>query len=263
MRKYTTNEIFLTIMAVFNNLGNTCYFNVILQMLLHSKNISSKNKSWNSIINKLQITDKCINLKPVLSFLNWNNYFKFNYPHDCHEAFLKLIDITKCSNFEIKLIEFLITETLPLEKQLLKITQNSIEISANCNNLEECLDNYFKTELITNWKDSKNINRNLIKYTFIETPPDKLVFLVRQNYQQQQYINYPLILNISKWFHQNKYKKLDYYLKSVIIYKCFHYYIYCFENSKWILYNDESKIIMNNLNWIKKECPYMLLYEKL
>jgi len=250
-------------MVVFENLGNTCYFNSILQMLLSSTNISSKNKSWNLIINKLKKSDNCINLKSIFTFLKWHNYFKLFEPHDAHESFLKLLEIVECTSFEINLLEFLITEAEPYEKQLLKISQNSIEITADCNTLEECLNNYFKEEIITNWKDKKNINRNLIKYTFIQKEPKYLVILIKQTYKKQKYIKYPFVLNIKNWLKSNRYNNSEYLLKSVIIYKYFHYYIYSLENSQWVLYNDANKTVMNNLNWVKRESPYMLLYEKI
>jgi len=258
------NQIFLYLMVVLQNLVNTCYFNSILQMLLNSKNITSENESWNLIIRKLKNSNNCINLTSIFSFLNWHNFFKFKQPHDAHEAFLKLIEITKCNSFEINLLEFLITETEPYEKQLHKLSQNSLEITAICDTLEECLNNFFKKDIITSWRDTKNINRNLIKYTFLNKTPDKLLILIRQTYEKQTYITFPFVLDISKWLKPTKYyQNSKYLLKSVIIYKCFHYYIYCLQNSQWTLYNDENRTVMNNLDWIRNESPYMLLYEKL
>ena len=76
-------------MVTFLNNGNTCYFNVLMQIILHSKvdNKMEKTKlgeGWYSIINKLKrlSPNKIYNPKLLYRLLNWHKRFRYGKKHD-------------------------------------------------------------------------------------------------------------------------------------------------------------------------------------
>ena len=71
-------------MVTFLNNGNTCYFNVLMQIILHS-NVDNKiektklGEGWYSIINKLKglSPNTIYNPKLLYRLLNWHKQFKY------------------------------------------------------------------------------------------------------------------------------------------------------------------------------------------
>ena len=252
-------------MVTFVNNANTCYFNTLLQIVLHSRidytSQKGLNINWYSILNKLKRVNPDIKYDTTLLYelLKWNNKFRYGKKHDSHEALLYLIDLIDDNNFKGNIIEYMITHDSPFESSIRKIELTSLEICVNYSSLEECIDEYFKTDVITGWKDSKQSERTLLKTSCIDKTPSNLIILVRQTYMFKKKVTYPFNLNISKWCTSSE--KVIYHLRSVVIHNNEHYYIFCRESNNWYLYNDEARILMKNNDWILREAPYMLIYE--
>lgn len=252
-------------MVTFVNNANTCYFNTLLQIFLHSRiDYTSKkemNINWYSILNKLKRlnSDTIYDTRLLYDLLKWNTKFPYGRKHDSHEALLYLIDLIDDHNFKGNIIEYMITQDSPFESDIRKIELTSLEICANYSSLEKCIDEYFKTDVITGWKDSRKYERTLLKTSCIDKTPSNLIILVRQTYRFKKNITYPLELNISKWCTSSK--KVIYHLRSVVIHNNEHYYIFCRESNNWYLYNDEARVLMKNYKWMLSEAPYMLIYE--
>ena len=147
-------------MVTFTNKGNTCYFNVLLQIMLHTTHttVHHSNKTqtgWYTILTKLRNLRQNMEFDPklLMKFLKWNTYFKEGQKHDAHEAFLHLIDWLNTTDFQGSYIEFMITPNAPYERYCKHIPMTSIEISVTHNTLEKCLDTHFQTENIEGWKD--------------------------------------------------------------------------------------------------------------
>lgn len=253
-------------MVTFLNNGNTCYFNVLMQIILHS-NVDNKiektklGEGWYSIINKLKglSPNTIYNPKLLYRLLNWHKHFRYGKKHDAHEAFLYLIDLIDDSNFKGHIVECMITRNSPFEHCFRSNEFTSLEIWVNHNTLDKCIDDFFKIDVINDWKDSKNNKRTLLKTSCINTNPVNLLILLRQTYEDKKFVQYPLELDISKWCSCSE--NTTYYLKSVVIHDNEHYYIFCKESNSWYLYNDEARIPINSNEWMYQEPAYMLIYD--
>lgn len=255
-------------MVAFENIGNTCYFNSVMQILVHinttlskPKNQTSTNRQWINIICKLKklSVEKVFNPKLLFEFLKWHNYFSKGQPHDVHESLLKIIEIVGYSSFSGKMLEVMTTPNAPFEHHFKSTEMNALELTITHNTLEKCFDEYFKTEEISGWKDSHNKERVLLKFSSIQKFPQNLVILLRQSYYNKKDLEYPLHMDISKYSSSSK--NVKYKLSTVVIHRSAHYYTYCLENGKWFRYNDDERDeIRCSSKWIPNEAPYMLVY---
>mgnify|MGYP001200675267 CR=1 FL=1 len=248
-------------MVVFINYGNTCYLNVILQIFLHV-DILVKNKQWAHILIKLKQLKKNCPFKPnlIYNFLKLNKHFKIGQPHDAHEAFLHILDYVDDISFKGVLLYKMETTNKPLEINKNKEFFTSIELALTHSNLYDNLNEFFKSELISGWKDKHNNVRNIIKYGYILDFPNNLAIVLKQTQHIKKRIQYDHILDMTK-YAANPNKKEKYELVSVIIHSNYHYYGYFKNNNIWYLYNDEQIGIIDKPNF--NQCPYMLIYTKL
>ena len=86
-----------------------------------------------------------------------------------------------------------------------------------------------------------------------------MVILLRQTYFSKKRLLYPLKLDINEWYVGKT--PIYYTIRSVVIHKYEHFYVYCKNGSQWYLFNDEQSIELNNNDWMQEEAPYMLVYE--
>lgn len=260
-------------MVAFLNIGNTCYFNVILQVLLHLKPPkktklsldTQKHSNWTKILLKLQNlkAEKVFNPKLLFDFLEWDTYFHRGEPHDAHEALLKIVVLMGYKSFQGRFLDIMTTNDEPFEHHCKNTEFTTIEMTVTKPTIEDCFSDYFKTDIITDWKDKDNNDRTLIKFQNILKFPENLIVLLKQDYYKKQKLIFKKTLNLSA-FSACSQVSVGYCLKSVVIHKSAHYYTYCLENDKWFLYNDDERDqIRCSQNWVPSEPPYMLVYSKL
>ena len=112
-------------MVKITNIGNTCYINSILQIMFHTeflnfKNLNSKEntKLFSKLIEVAKKSNELEVFNPIqlLNYFRWNDTFKFGMPHDAHEAFLHLLSIIECNEFEGKMIDIMYTPSKPIEQ---------------------------------------------------------------------------------------------------------------------------------------------------
>ena len=259
-------------MVAFLNIGNTCYFNVVLQILLHLKAPKKRTLSldtekcanWLRILKKLQNLKKEKVFDPTLifSFLNWDDYFDKGKPHDAHEALLKIIDLAKYTCFQGQILDIMTTNDEPFEHHCKNTEFTTIDLTISKETIEDCFANYFRTERITEWKDKNSNDRTLIKFQCILKFPENLIVLLKQDYHRKHKLVYKRTLVLSD-FSASTQGTVEYNLKSVVIHRSAHYYVYCLENNKWFLYNDDERDqVRCTANWVPSEPPYMLVYGK-
>lgn len=261
-------------MVTFINKGNTCYFNVVMQVILHMKtskeNYGTRHVSrtciqenWREIKVKLGELCKSSVFDPTLlfRFLRWNEYFEEGKKHDAQEALLYLIGFVREVDFRGLMIECMTTINDPYERNVRKTITNSIEISVNHPTLEECLGEYFQTDEIDAWVDSKGDTRRIIKFTNIDIVPNNLIILLRQAQFTKKRLQYPTKLDLGKWCISNS--PGCYSLSSVVIHEHEHYYAYCKEDGAWAMYNDECRRVIHTNSWMTLDPPYLLHYTKI
>lgn len=257
-------------MVTFVNNGNTCYFNVLMQLILHTdhntlksnnNNLTNLQHNWLMIVERFQrlAPHKEFNPTSIFDFLKWNKHFKRGQAHDAHEAFLKLLDLVGEELFQGEVLEFMLTRDMPYEWTYKHTPILSLEICANHDTLDLCLREHFMPECVEDWKDSKNNERSLLKTAHFTKFPPNLVILLRQNYTDKKSVEYPQELDVTR-FSTSKTPVL-YDLQSVIVHKMAHYYIYCLEGGNWYVYNDECRTAIRGETWKAKDPPYMLTYK--
>tara|TARA_Y100000389_G_scaffold196477_1_gene229463 strand:+ start:10925 stop:11698 length:774 start_codon:yes stop_codon:yes gene_type:complete len=256
-------------MVCFLNRGNTCYFNSLIQILIHldyshyelNTITSPAFKNWLLILNKLrhQKHNRVVDPQLLFDFLKWYDYFPKGKPHDVHEALLKLIEIFKVKFFEFQFLEVLTATSSPYEPNFINTPFSALEITASSHKLEDCLDEYFKIEVIPDWKDENNIIRERLKLCAIQILPSVLVILIKQFYHKKNNLIYPYKLDLAKYC-ANKTATI-YCLKTIVIHQHSHYFTYCNENGHWIKYNDCQCEVVRKYRLIT-EPPYMLVYQR-
>jgi ubiquitin C-terminal hydrolase len=252
----------------FNNLGNTCYFNSAIQVLLRIREISSHilnntykgectfTKSYEKLVGIYFSTQdtKVFNLGPVLiEFVKLFPRFKIGMPHDTQDAIFCLIDTLERSYPHIKDLVYGETKQITISP-----------VSKNVSKIPFCV-------YILNVKQGvKNINTMLnesSKWNVIEDYVDDNGKKHHVATTRNIFSKYPQIFIIS--FDKKSYVQIDeelqldnniYELQSTIIHKGIqyggHYMSTLKINNEWLIQDDDN---LGKLNQFPREDNHFVL----
>lgn len=192
----------------------------------------------------------------------YNNKYSKDYSYFDDKLNMLILNIIKCINCNFK--------------------QTSIN---SCNNLccsipnidniniHDCLNEYFKEELIEYKCDNcGETNENIMYKKILEEKKYLIITLKKFDYnikfniitKKHSCVNYPLILNINNYHIKNINDK--YYLKGIINHEGMlnygHYYAIVSYNNNWYMCNDEKVEQLNYTDIINNKNSYILIYKK-
>lgn len=254
----------------FTNLGNTCYFNSAIQVLLHIREISSHilnntydgdctfTKSYEKIVRIYFSTQdtKVFTLGPVLTeFIKIFPRFKIGMPHDTQDAIFCIIDILE--------------KSYPRIKDLVYGETNQITISPVSKNISKIP---FCVYILNVKRGVKNINIMLnesSKWNVIEDYVDDNGKKHHVATTRNVFSKYPQILIVS--FDKKSYVEIDeelklgnnvYELQSTIIHKGVqyggHYMSTVKINNEWLIQDDHN--LGKLVQFPKEDNHFVLVY---
>ena len=283
----------------FNNIGNTCYLNSALQLLINCTVLTKILLSYNFKSDKLNIIknfleeykkSNCIspiNIKNLVAekkqeFANFNQ-------NDSHEFLITLLDIMeeefKKENENIKVGETSVKEIInvllgttvssiiycePLDKKSkTKVAENILSLSIPKENnvtLENCIDKYTEIEYLkdeSKWFDDEtNQYYDAYKRLYLKSLPKYLIIHLKRFsfFSSSNKNNDPVIVGDSLVIRENIYK-----LTGIIIQEgnanSGHYYSIINNNNKWYMCNDSSINEISDI-WRYKDRGYVYLFNK-
>ena len=268
-----------------NNIGNTCYFNSGLQLIIQNKelcnlilNISEKNdfiKELSSFIleyynssNETLTPDK---IKRFTKFLDFNQ-------HDSSELIMNILDLVNESSKD-KIVSKLYdtTQNIKIKCKLracLNVSEHDekigylmLDLNKNNNNLDECYKEYkARIKLVDDnlyWCEKCKDKRIASKRLEITNWSKHLIIILKrfeESYGRYSKNNRSLSIPL-EWRHG--YKLKGYVIHSGSLFGG-HYVYVGNHNNKWILFNDsQTKELSENEMEIYLLSSYVLYYEKI
>lgn len=279
----------------FHNNSNTCYVNVILQILSHcelfvKESILLQDKYYNNALFsewiELQKTywekNRIITLNPILTHVY--PIFEEHSQHDSHEFYLFFLDLIE-RNMQTNYLmdkyffgEFAnIIDTIPIKNSGL-VHERSSSAEKFCilsldpkDSVDIAIKHWNMSELINNWESNiYKKHRPAKKQIFFNKTPKylsihfKIFEYDRNSFKKiSKHINFEKNIDISAYCSKNTTNKTKYELFGVIVhqgsYQFGHYVAFILNNNKWFMYNDE---IINESSFenVKSQSVYMLFY---
>lgn len=267
----------------FNSMGNTCYLNSGLQLIIQNKdlcNIISQNKNKSIILNKLsQFIDeyytsdlKSITPNYIKQLIDTSSsIFHGNTQNDTGEFLIYLLDII---NTEINNNIFEIQSEITIKCKLLKCLNISshiehnklllLDINNDTNTLDDCYRIYKKKIKLENdnsyFCDKCNTYRIASKkLKIIKWPNHLIICLKRFQINKNKYTKNSKEIDIPiEWRNNYKLKGIIYHSGNLY---SGHYIYVANNNYKWYLYNDNdvSEINDRQLEQFKNNA-YILYY---
>jgi len=193
----------------------------------------------------------------------WKDFYEKSYSYIIENFYSQLLTITSCPE-----CNYYTTSHDPLHII-------SLELTDDCNNLEDCMKNYTIKKQLDNenkWKcDNCRLEVCPFQKTILWRISDVIMILLKQykndNTKISKIISFPIILDMNK-YSLNKEKSDNFELKSIGIHSGGtgggHYYAACknYLNGKWYRYNDTS---VNEISTdeLLNYSPYLLVYSRL
>tara|TARA_B100000686_G_C16528761_1_gene831206 strand:- start:260 stop:949 length:690 start_codon:yes stop_codon:yes gene_type:complete len=200
----------------------------------------------------------------IKSMETWKNFFESNYSYIINKTYSQLLSITSC------------TECDNVSTNHDPILVISISIKDINKNIYDCLDNYIKVDKLDNnnlWKcdkcDIKNQpERKLMFWNLSDILIIQLKRFTNNGIKKNQYIEYPEILNMTKYSMNYEENSMKFKLMGLCIQDGSlnggHYYAICKNelDKKWHIYNDTSVSDISRAEVFNKN-PYCLFYKRI
>jgi ubiquitin C-terminal hydrolase len=257
----------------FNNIGNTCYLNSGLQLIIHNKDLCK------NLIDNDEISNELTNF--IIKYYNDENY-KSLTPKFIKDIlsmkYKELIGTKQCDSsvFILYLIELLNTDIYDIQTNItikckLKTCLNKsihtekdnvlfLSIDDNFKNLDDCYRNNKIIEQFPFYCEKCKNNSIVSKRTKIIIWPDHLIIILKRFTNNLQKICKSIDMPI-KWRHNYILKGFIYHSGNIF---GGHYIYIGNKNDKWIMFNDESlsEVSVNDLNNYKN-FSYIFYYSKI
>lgn len=269
----------------FNNLGNTCYLNSGLQLIINNKDlcqiiINNSNNNIEQISNFIKTYYNNSDTNPltpniIKDIVSKNNKEFIGYnQNDAFEFIIYLLDyifenIKPNNIYEIQTKITVKCKLLSCLNRSEHIEKNNfllLDVNTDTNNLDECYRNYKQKEKLIDdniyFCEQCNDKRVASKRTEISLWPNHLIIVLKRfshngkSNKITKSIDFPI-----NWRH-------NYVLKGIVFHSgsAFggHYIYIGYHNNKWTVFNDNSTydLLLNQLNNYKDN-GYIYYYERI
>lgn len=234
------------------NLGNTCYLNATLQLVLSSNILKNTNHPINSLPNTLPLF-----ISKIKQELHKHKSGHVHSPNDAHEVLCFLLDDLNTSPFNIKLKQVIKCKTCSFSSITTHDTSHII-IHCQHDNIKDNIMNYSIIEHLEDWKcDKCKVQRHAQKQIMVQNLSNTIFVCLRPGETPLQNIK----LNKTLDFHHtdNPSDNIQYTLTGVVMYHHGHYTALVKHSDNWF-HCDDHKIHDFDKN-TALGCPYIACYK--
>ena len=239
-----------------NDMGD--FLNILLEFL--------HNSISNSISIRINGVIKTIGDKHAFDAANsWGQFFKKSHSHIIEMLYSQIISTTICPNCKHSCFNYEPSLTIDLS------IPNNIHSSSL--KLYDLLDSYTKVEVLdtdNQWKcDECKTRVNCMKKIHFWKLSPVLIIIIKKynlNFKINQSIDYPFILDMTKYCMNYNDSNLKYKLNSVCIHEGGlnggHYWSMCNKYGTWYKYNDDYITKIDDNDEVKHDDAYCLIYRR-